>query len=297
MNLHEYMLTLLMLAGLSCQPAAPRAPTPTGRPEPAALRDEGKIDEHRRVPMSDGVGIDVWIVRGKASTTAPAASRPAPPGTVVVLHGMMESKKHYLWLPQRLVPLGYDVVLMDLRAHGASGGARSTFGALEKHDVKAVVNAVLTAGLHLPVYVWGISMGAATAIQYASIDPRCRGVVAVTAYRDFPSVAARLLPGVGGLVPVMANFDPKETSTIVAARKLTAPLIVVHGRDDSVIPWEHARDIYEAAAGPKRLFLLDGAGHTTILSDRDDWMVDRVVELTTMSPAPAGKSETNPRPQ
>jgi fermentation-respiration switch protein FrsA (DUF1100 family) len=40
-----------------------------------------------------------------------------------------------------------------------------------------------------------------------------------------------------------------------------APVLLVHGRDDALFAWAHARRLYEAAQDPKRLMLGDGFGH------------------------------------
>ena len=145
------------------------AGTPTGE----QLVQQKRISFHQVVDSPDRTPIDVWVCS--------APSQPAK-GAAIILHGMNSSKAAF---PYRnaAVPLnrmGYDVVLIDLRAHRRSGGKYVTFGAKEKLDVKAVMDA-LVAGKHAaePFYVFGANYGASVAIQYAAIDPRVKGVLAM----------------------------------------------------------------------------------------------------------------------
>lgn len=244
----------------------------------------GSIDLHRRYKAPDGVEIDVWVLKAKQVEEAKSSR-----GTIVILHGLTESKASFPYFNagKVLARKGYDVVLSDLRAHGRSGGRYVTYGAKEKYDVKAVVDGLLGEGeIAEPIYVFGATLGAATAIQYAAIDPRCKGVMAMTAYKDARSIARGRLPFVSAedfkaameKAGQMAKFDPDEASSVKAAAKLTnTPLLLVYGILDLTVPGEHGEAIFKAAGGPKKLILkplLDWA----IMGD---WIADRVEELAT----------------
>lgn len=244
----------------------------------------GSIDLHRRYKAPDGVEIDVWVLKAEQVEEAKSSR-----GTIVILHGLTESKASFPYFNagKVLARKGYDVVLSDLRAHGRSGGRYVTYGAKEKYDVKAVVDGLLGEGeIAEPIYVFGATLGAATAIQYAAIDPRCKGVMAMTAYKDARSIARGRLPFVSAedfkaameKAGQMAKFDPDEASSVKAAAKLTnTPLLLVYGILDLTVPGEHGEAIFKAAGGPKKLILkplLDWA----IMGD---WIADRVEELAT----------------
>ena len=78
----------------------------------------------------------------------------------------------------------------DSRAHGESGGDACTYGFYEKKDLSRAIDR-LGGG---PVLAFGISLGAAVALQSAADDPRIARVVAVSAFSDLRTVAAERAP-------------------------------------------------------------------------------------------------------
>jgi len=243
-----------------------------------------RIDSTGRVRMADGAELAVWVIRGKQ-----AQGR----GTVAVLHGLGESKACYLPLGERLAGLGFDVVLIDLRGHGDSGGEYTTYGSLESRDVKAVLDNLLDAkSVHLPIYAFGPTLGGSAAIQYAAIDPRCKGVLALTPYKDLVSAGRRML---FPLAPTMssshydqilaeagkiARFDPAQASAVAAAPQVKCPLLLVHGWVDLSVPMEDSQEILKAAGGPKKLLDITPLLEQILLEvTRDQWVADRIDAL------------------
>jgi pimeloyl-ACP methyl ester carboxylesterase len=253
------------------------------------LVDQKRISLHRTIEMDDGTNIDVWVIEAGGAKAPAEESR----GTVVVLHGAAESKATYLGVGQRLASRGFDVVLPDLRRHGRSGGEAITYGAKEKHDVKAVMNDLLAEGVvSEPVYAFGTTLGAATAIQYAAIDDRVAGVMAITSYKDADTMMRRHLaftaptmsqPDVEKVIAragEMGDFDPDNASTTEAAARLDCPLLLVHGLIDISVPLEHSQAIYEAANEPKELRVFTPGPEQMVLIARwEDWIAERVDEL------------------
>ena len=247
------------------------------------LVKSGRIDLHRRVESFDKTEIDTWVLRANRNTEKQGR------GTAVILHRLYEHKADfpYFGAAERLARKGFDAVLIDLRSHGRSGGKYVTYGGNEKLDIKAVVDELLRDGeIHEPIYVFGVELGAATAIQYAAIDPRCKGVIAMTAFTDARTVARSRLPLLSPedfeealeAAGKLANFDPDEASSVKAAAKLDkTPLLLVYGILDLTVPSEHGKIIYEAAAGPKKLVLKPILDFAII----EDWIADRVEELAT----------------
>jgi pimeloyl-ACP methyl ester carboxylesterase len=268
------------------------------------LEEKGRIDARLRIPRTEVCEMDLWIIRARMPRPAdPNRPTERPRGTVVLLHPMSTSKAWFLSLGEKLADRGWDVVLPDLRGHGYSDGDIVTWGAMEKHDVKAIMDRLLTGrSVHEPVYALGASLGGCVAIQYAAIDPRCRGVLAIAPPTGIagaarlmfdwskPDYVAQVVRRAGEL----EGFDPNEASAVEAARKLTCPLILVHGTEDWVVPLEHSREILQATAGPKRLIEVPKVGHLSIQRGRDEWYAGLIDELSgspaATSSGPAGRS-------
>ena len=268
----------------------------------AMLIDQKRIDLNPRLAMTDGTEIDVWVIKARPDTPGPARA------TALLLHGLKENKAKYLGAGERLAAMGYDVVLLDFRAHGRSNGEYVTYGAHETKDVKEVMDQLIGAGtVHGDMYVFGATLGAATAVRYAAIDPRVKGIVALTPYKDAPSMARRVL---FGAAPTMgeedfqtvlaragqlADFDPQATSTVEAARKVTCPLLLVHAILDLGIPIEDSQAIYAAAAGPKELQVVTPGPEQILLASQialGGWVPEKLNQLATKGlaiepPAPA----------
>jgi len=257
---------------------------------------KGEISAHRRVAADDGVEIDVWVLRGEDFGATPTGA------TVLLLHGRMDSKAHYYALAKRLAGMGHHAVLLDHRAHGRSGGDVLTWGAKEKVDARTVIDSLLAEGLISDrVYVFGHSMGAATAVMYAAIDPRCRGCVAVAPYMDARSVTRRFVPlmsdakfeAVWQLAARKAGFDPDEASVLRAAVRLQCPLLVIHGAADPLCPYGHGRAVYEVCPAPKQIVSFPLTGHVSILLAGEKWFagkIDAVIRGELPEKAAAGAS-------
>ena len=276
-------------------------------PSPAELLARREIDAHRRITMADGTVIDVWVVKSRHLWAGgdPAATKPhrITRGTVVLLHGLTESKASYPYpgVADRLAKKGYDVVLPDLRTHGASTGKYVTYGVDESADVKAVVSALIGEGLiHPTIYVCGKNLGATTAILYAADDPRCRGAVAIVPYKDMASIGRLMIRfHAVGLKESdyqvilrhagdLANFNPQEASAVEAARRLKCPLLVIHKMLDLSVPAEHAEAVYRAAPRPKKLVV---AQPLSLPGVEENWIAGQIDMLAT-----GGVGELSPEP-
>ncbi|MDY7010108.1 MAG: alpha/beta fold hydrolase, partial [Planctomycetota bacterium] len=218
------------------------------------LVKNGNISAARLYTMPDGVKIDSWIYKAEEKT--------APRGTILVLHGLGDSKVTYMSMAKMLVKKGFDVVLTDLRAHGRSTGKMVTFGALEKQDQKRVIDELYKEkAVSEPLYVFGFDLGGSVAIQYAAIDPRVKGVMAMAPYRDIQTVGRKFLPLLSDeefqKVIVRAGeigkFDPADTSALKAITTLRCPVLLVHGKFDMTVPHAHSEALLAAAGGPKEL--------------------------------------------
>jgi pimeloyl-ACP methyl ester carboxylesterase len=202
----------------------------------------------------------------------------APRGTVAVLHGIRASKLGELGSARAHVQRGYRALVLDSRGHGESTGRYLSYGVHESRDLVAVLDALERRGLLTrPLYVVGSSYGAATALQYAAIDPRVTKVAALAPFASLREVVRAYLRWQLGwlteLVPAfwidaridqagrVGDFDPDQACPRCVAPQLQAAVLLIARRDDERIPYQQTESI-RAAIGPRaRFMLVSGVGH------------------------------------
>jgi pimeloyl-ACP methyl ester carboxylesterase len=254
-------LGLYQLEDVGAQ-AIVRAPN-AGRPEPPALAGEIRMPVG---PRAASIALAILDPPGIEPTAAPRA-------TVFVLHGIRSRKEPMRPWAAMLTRAGYRAVLVDLRGHGRSTGDALTYGVLDAADLSQILDALSSHAAPGPVGVMGHSYGAATAIQWAGRDARVAAVVAVAPFANLrdvvpgytivplsPAFLARVVDRAGAL----GGFDPDAASPLDAIPKTRAPVLLVHGRADGLIPPWHSERIHAAAPDRSELVLVDGAGHDDV---------------------------------
>jgi uncharacterized protein len=218
-------------------------------------------------------------------------------GTLVVLHGVADTRLSTAPIIERYLARGFDVIAYDSRAHGESGGDTCTYGFYEKRDLRAVIDAFG----HGPIVLLGSSLGAAVALQEAAIDPRVSVVVAAESFSDLRTVATARAPKLFTRSVIHRAFELAEreggfqvdaVSPRLAAAMIAVPVLVVHGADDVETPPDHSRRIYEALKGPKRMILVPGVGHNHSLQpdvwpEIDAWIDRALLRLADRRPSVA----------
>lgn len=210
-------------------------------------------------------------------------------GTLVYLHGIADNRASAVHAIQRFTMKGLDVVTYDGRAHGESEGEACTYGFFEKDDLKRVLDRVPTG----PIVLLGASLGAAVALQGAAGDPRVKGVIAAETFSDLRTIAherspwiltGRVIDKAFLLAEELGRFDVDSVSPVKAASLIDTPVLLIHGRDDRETLPSHSERVLAALKGPKRLILVDRAGHNQSLLREEVWTeIDRWLESVLQS--------------
>ncbi len=168
------------------------------------------------------------------------------------------------------------VLYAEQRGQNNSGGEHMGFGLTERYDCAEWVNwAICRCGKNLPIYLAGISMGAATVLM-ASDLPMHENVCGIMADCGFTSpkaiwkhVARHNLHMIYGVRGAIADFmckrkirmSSEEYSATDALKRTKIPVLFVHGTDDRFVPVEMTYENYKACTSPKRLLIVPGADH------------------------------------
>ena len=179
---------------------------------------------------------------------------------------------------------GFNVLLVDQRAHGKSEGKCLTFGIKERYDCLTWINYVISqAGGSCKIALYGMSMGAATVLMaagsglpknvacivadcgYTSPKAIIKKVIREMHYPVFPTYA---LVRLGGML--FGGFDIEEYSAVQAMEKCDIPVLFIHGADDRFVPCDMGRENHRhCRAEGKKLLIVPNAGHgMSYMSDK-----------------------------
>jgi pimeloyl-ACP methyl ester carboxylesterase len=194
------------------------------------------------------------------------AAPPPTRGTIVYLHGVADNRGSSTGIAAHFVPLGFDVVSYDSRAHGDSEGEFCTYGYYEKTDLARVLDRLDRP----PFIVMGTSLGAAVALQAAADDRRIVGVISIASFSDLRTAAVERAPFFASrgnieeafrIAEETAQFRVADASPLAVAPRIAVPVLLIHGDHDQETPYAHSVRILAALTGPKRLLTIQGGGH------------------------------------
>lgn len=229
----------------------------------------GAKREELDVRAPDGIMLRGWKVRAAK-----------PNGSwVLVFHGVADNRYGMIEHARMLLQVGYDVVMMDQRAHGASEGAIASYGWLERKDASAVTDALVEAEHPMHIFALGNSMGAGIALQSAAADRRIEAVAVEAPFADLQEAAydyaglqrwpllgkTLFAPGAWAVVrrgEHLAGFPANEVSPVKAVEERPFPVLLICDGADVVLPCRHSAKILRAARGSKELWEVPGALHT-----------------------------------
>ena len=253
-----YLLARLV-TGASTRPADRQLST-----TPASLGAEFKDVEFR---TADGVSISAWLLPSRGKQT-----------TIIYSHGLFRSRREVLERAIDLWKRGYGALLYDSRNHGDSGEARVSLGYHERLDAAAAVRFLREEARTADrVVLFGISMGAVTALMAAAETPEVAAVISDSAFLSFEDTLAHhvrvflrlpafpLANEVQYFVERRAQFDATQLNAVEAVRRIgDRSIFFISGAHDRRMPPAVTEALY-AAAGSERRQLAIAAGDETAI--------------------------------
>ena len=197
---------------------------------------------------TDGTRLHGWLRH--------EAEEAARPGLVIYFGGNAEEVSGQVLDAGALAP--WSLAAFNYRGYGLSEGRPSEAAlvadALVAYDRLAAREEVDPAR----IVVFGRSLGGGVAVQLAAARP-VRGVVLVSPFDSLKSVGRRHYPFVPVSLLLRHPFD-----SVARAPDIEAPLLVLAGERDRIVPSTHSKRLFDAWRGPKRWDLLPGADHNGI---------------------------------
>lgn len=198
---------------------------------------------------------DTWLRSGRHRIHAWWTPLDGAPAAVLFLHGNAGNVTHRARHIRAWREAGAAVLVIDYRGYGRSEGRPTEAGLYE--DALAGYRYLRGRG-YAPerILVHGESLGTAAAAQVASVEP-VGGVILEAPFPSARAVAQTVLPVLGPLL--VWGFDVRSR-----VGRIRAPLLVIHGEADEVIPFRLGRAVFEAAREPKQFWAIPAAGHNDI---------------------------------
>ena len=200
-------------------------------------------------------------------------------GTVILFHGLGSNKASLLNEAYEFRYLGFNVMLVDLRAHGNSDGNTTTLGVEESEEVKLAYDHILSMG-EKNIILYGLSLGAVVIAKsisdyqlkpariildapFRSLRDHLRGRARIIGFPDEPF--ATLVTFWSG---VERGFNGFKHNTCRYAEKINCPVLLQYGAHDKLVSPGETNSIFEHIASPdKKLVIYSFAGHQSFLSN------------------------------
>ncbi len=222
-------------------------------PEPQIAQtpaDFGLRYRQLRFDTSDGQRLHGWWI-----TTEQAS----PIANILLCHGNGGNIGDRLIDADLLSRAGFNLLLFDYRGYGHSSGRPNEEGTYR--DALAAKEELLSqpeCDSERVIYL-GESLGGAIALELAVQAPP-RGLVLQSTFTSLRAVAHHHYPVIPSVVV------PDAYPSIRRIAKLSAPLLLLHGDRDEVVPLSEGRALYEAAPQPKRMHVFEGLAHSDLVS-------------------------------
>lgn len=209
-----------------------------------------------KLATADGETLDGWYV--------PAGG--ARSDLVIFFHGNAGNIGHRLEYLRMFHDLGLATLIVDYRGYGLSTGQPSEQGsyldaeAAWRHATQALDFASER------IVLFGESLGGGVASWLAAKN-RPAALVLASTFTSVPDMGADLYP----LLPIRLLANIRYDSLAQLAH-IACPLLVIHSRNDDIIPFAHGQRLFDAARAPKQFLEIAGGHNEGFVFGRDDWV-------------------------
>lgn len=255
--------------------------TVEAKPQTATPAQYGLDFEDAAVRTRDGLTLAGWFIPAAGSDRA-----------VVLVHGhtacrSCEFGDRFVEFAAQLPAAGFNVLMIDMRAHGDSEHSRFTLADKERWDVEAAVRWLRERGFE-KIGVLGVSLGGAASVR-AAVDPDGEPIRALVLDSSFGSVRELVedrfpeasglpgffLPGTFLMGRVLFDINVDEIRPMDDLPDVQAPVMLIFSTQDQSVPVEQFHTM--AASRPDiEVWTVTDAEHARIYNEHPEEYVTRV---------------------
>ncbi|WP_374582473.1 alpha/beta hydrolase [Pseudoduganella sp.] len=219
-------------------------------------------------PVAMPPGFEPVIANG---THGSLLRTPGATQCALLMHGIRADRRAMAARAGFLREAGFTALAIDLQGHGETPGEMITFGHREARDASNGVAYLRSQGCRMVLAI-GQSLGgaaallgdgpvAADAVVLESVYPTIEDAVANRLGMRFGAAGRLAAPLLYLQIPLRTGIGRNQLRPLDAVRKLRVPVLVAGGTRDQHTPPHETVRLFEAAPGPKELWLVEGAAH------------------------------------
>lgn len=176
---------------------------------------------------------------------------------IIYFHGNAGNLYHRISEASVIYNMGHDVIISGYRGYGRSGGKPSEKGIYI--DGRTVLEYVMGALHYKPemIYIYGRSIGTTVAVDISQNIP-LGGIILITPLTSASDFIKEKYPD------FLAGTGSGRFLSINKITNLKSPILVIHGTDDEIIPYELGVKLYNAYPGRKKFVTIAGGGHNNL---------------------------------
>ncbi|MFH0732977.1 MAG: alpha/beta hydrolase [Candidatus Omnitrophota bacterium] len=212
------------------------------------------------ITTQDNVKINGWFIPGDNAKY-----------TLLFCHGNAGNISHRLEKIIILRDIGVNIFIIDYRGYGNSEGSPSEKGLYI--DARAAYDYLVNTRKNAPenIIIYGESLGGAVAVDLAS-KVKAGALIAEGTFSSARDMAKKMYPFLPALV-----FSSRLDS-VSKIKKVGAPKLFIHSKNDEIVPFILAIKLYNAAGEPKDMIELFG-GHNTYHIDSKNKYISSIAKF------------------
>jgi fermentation-respiration switch protein FrsA (DUF1100 family) len=216
--------------------------------------DAGIDYEDVSIETADGVTLHGWFIPGRSSRV------------LLFFHGNAGNISHRLDSIRQFQDLGMSVFIIDYRGYGQSEGRTTERGIYRDADAAWRYLVEDRGIIASDIVIFGRSLGASVASRLAT-QTQPLALVVESSFTSVPDIAQDLYPWLPARWLSRLSHATRDY-----IQDVQCPVLVVHSRDDEIIPFHHGEEIYSAANERRTLLALSGTHNDAFLRDERTYL-------------------------
>lgn len=196
---------------------------------------------------------------------------------VICFHGYTSKGiNDYVAISRFYYEQGFNILLVDQRAHGDSEGKYIGFGCLDRMDAAKWIDFIVNRyGEDCEILLHGTSMGGATVLMTSGLQlpKNVKMIISDCAFTSAWEVFSEVLKNMYHMPPYpiinigssiskrLAGYELDQCNSAEEVKKSRIPILFIHGDSDTFVPCRMCHEIYENCASEKDILIVKGAGH------------------------------------